>query len=99
MNFYGAFAGTDMLRRSGHANAAAYQSFFVKEHDRPEEIGRLLFDTMCRDYETQEFTVDSSPYAVAFYRRPGFPPTDTEQLTNGIRYTPMYYPAPLHFSC
>ncbi|MDY4203181.1 MAG: GNAT family N-acetyltransferase [Schaedlerella sp.] len=25
------------------------------------------------------------------YRRLGFVPTDTEQLTNGIRYTPMCF--------
>jgi len=34
-------------------------------------------------------TVNSSPYAVEAYRRLGFVNTDTEQLTNGIRYYSM----------
>ncbi|MGM9541909.1 MAG: GNAT family N-acetyltransferase [Candidatus Limivicinus sp.] len=51
----------------------------------------LLFDAMRRDYASQVFTVNSSPYAVEVYRHLGFTPTDTEQLTNGIRYTPMRF--------
>ena len=46
---------------------------------------------MRRDYTDQVFTVNSSPYAVEVYRHLGFVPTDTEQLTNGIRYTPMRF--------
>lgn len=54
-------------------------------------VGCLLFDAMRRDYASQVFTVNSSPYAVEVYRHLGFVPTDTEQLTNGIRYTPMRF--------
>ena len=46
---------------------------------------------MRRDYTDQVFTVNSSLYAVEVYRHLGFVPTDTEQLTNGIRYTPMRF--------
>lgn len=46
---------------------------------------------MRRDYASQTFTVNSSPYAVEVYRHLGFTPTNTEQLTNGIRYTPMRF--------
>ncbi|MBU9737013.1 GNAT family N-acetyltransferase [Diplocloster agilis] len=33
--------------------------------------------------------LNSSPYAVPIYKKLGFRNTDTEQLMNGIRYTPM----------
>ena len=46
---------------------------------------------MRQDYEAQVFTVNSSPYAVEFYRHLGFKTTDTQQLTDGLRYTPMRF--------
>ena len=39
----------------------------------------------------QEFTVNSSPYAVEIYRHLGFEVMDQEQTVNGIRFTPMKY--------
>ena len=36
-------------------------------------------------------TVNSSPYAVLVYRKLGFVETDTEQLADGMRYTPMKF--------
>ena len=54
-------------------------------------IGPRLFEAMRRDYEIQSFTVHSSPFAVEVYRRLGFTPTDTERLTDGLRYTPMRF--------
>ena len=47
-------------------------------------IGRALFETMRRDYDEQEFTVNSSPYAVKIYEHMGFQETDTEQVVNGL---------------
>ncbi len=38
-----------------------------------------------------EITLNSSPYAVPFYHRFGFVNTDTQLLTDGIKYTPMKY--------
>ena len=46
---------------------------------------------MRRDYDTQIFTVNSSPYAVEVYRHLGFVATDAEQCTDGLRYTPMRF--------
>ena len=56
-------------------------------------IGKKLFDAMRRDYAHPVFTVNSSPYAVEAYRHLGFVPTDTEQLADGLRYTPMRFEA------
>ena len=91
MPFYGAFhagelAGVLAMREPQHIS-----QFFVKEAWHRQGVGRLLFDAMRRDYAAQVFTVNSSPYAVEVYRHLGFVPTDTEQLTNGIRYTPMRF--------
>lgn len=91
MPFYGAFhegelVGVLAMRKPQHISL-----FFVKEAWHRQGVGRLLFDAMRRDYAEQVFTVNSSPYAVEIYRHLGFTPTDTEQLTNGIRYTPMRF--------
>ena len=36
-------------------------------------------------------TVNSSPYAVPVYHKLGFVDTDVEQISDGMRYTPMKY--------
>ncbi|MCF2681811.1 GNAT family N-acetyltransferase [Faecalicatena contorta] len=90
------------MRKEGERNEYRYQKmapvgckrfFFVKEAWHRKGIGKQLFDAVKRDYEIQEFTVNSSPYAVEVYRHLGFIPTASEQITNGIRYTPMRYRA------
>ena len=45
----------------------------------------------CREnnMELQTITVNSSPYAVGFYHKLGFVDTNSEQLVDGIRFTPM----------
>lgn len=91
LQFYGAFeddilVGTLCMREPQHIGG-----FFVKSDYHRKGIGRVLFDTMRRDYDKQEFTVNSSPYAVEIYRHLGFEATDQEQTVNGIRFTPMKY--------
>ncbi len=65
--------------------------FFVKENYHNQGIGRKLFNTLLSDTSAQSITVNSSPYAVEIYTRLGFHKTQDEQLTDGIRYTPMLY--------
>lgn len=91
LDFYGAFdaeklVGVLCMRQPQHIGG-----FFVDAAYHRRGIGRRLFEAMRQDYETQVFTVNSSPYAVEVYRRLGFVPTDTEQLTDGLRYTPMRF--------
>lgn len=68
--------------------------FVDKEHHR-QGIGRELLSTITSFYKeagvNREMTVNSSPYAVEIYHKLGFMDTDTEQLVNGIRFTPMKY--------
>lgn len=91
MPFYGAFHAGELVGVLAMRKPQHISLFFVKEAWHRQGVGRLLFDAMRQDYVDQSFTVNSSPYAVEVYRHLGFTPTDTEQLTNGIRYTPMRY--------
>lgn len=65
--------------------------FFVDAAYHRRGIGKALFGAMRQDYAEQVFTVNASPYGVEVYRRLGFAATDTEQLTDGLRYTPMRF--------
>ena len=56
--------------------------FFVKSDYHRKGVGRDLFETMRRDCDLQEFTVNSSPYAVKIYKYLGFIPTDPRDTTD-----------------
>ena len=89
--FYGAFDGGRLVGVLCMRQPQHIGGFFVDAAYHRRGIGRRLFEAMRQDYETQVFTVNASPYAVEVYRRLGFTPTDTEQLTDGLRYTPMRF--------
>ena len=91
LDFYGAFDGEKLVGVLCMRAPQHIGGFFVDAAYHRRGIGRRLFEAMRQDYETQVFTVNSSPYAVEVYRRLGFVPTDTEQLTDGLRYTPMRF--------
>ena len=91
LDFYGAFDGEKLVGVLCMRAPQHIGGFFVDAAYHRRGIGRRLFEAMRQDYETQVFTVNSSPYAVEVYRRLGFVPTDTEQLTGGLRYTPMRF--------
>ena len=91
LKFYGAFDGDQLVGTLCMREPQHIGGFFVKADHHRKGIGRALFETMRRDYDKQEFTVNSSPYAVKVYERLGFEATDTEQVVNGLRFTPMIY--------
>lgn len=91
MRWYGAFenghlVGVLCMRKPQHIG-----DFFVKAEFQGRGHGRRLFERMKEDYTEQHFTVNSSPYAVPVYRKLGFRATDTEQVVDGLRFTPMEY--------
>lgn len=65
--------------------------FFVDEAWQGQGIGKALFTRLAAEVSGNPITVNASPYAVPIYKRLGFTPTAPEQLTDGIRYTPMVY--------
>lgn len=94
LDFYGAFDGEKLVGVLGMRAPQHIADFFVDAAYHRRGIGRTLFDAMRRDYSQQIFTVHSSPYAAEVYRHLGFVPTDTEQLTDGLRYIPMRFEGP-----
>lgn len=87
---YGAFQNGRLIgviaTRSGGGHIAL---FFVDGAHQRQGTGRALFERVCQDNPFDTMTVNSSPYAVPIYHRLGFTDTDVEQVTNGLRYTPM----------
>ena len=65
--------------------------FFVKARYHRQGIGRKLWEYLLANSSSEVITVNSSPYAVPVYRKLGFVDTDAEQLSDGMRYTPMKY--------
>lgn len=91
MSFYGAYEENQLIGVLAMRAPQHIGYFFVRADCQHRGVGKRLFETMRLDYAVQEFTVNSSPYAVDIYRQLGFVPTDTEQITNGIRYMPMRF--------
>lgn len=93
MKLYGAYQGSELVGMLAMRKPQHVSLFFVHANWHGMGIGRALFNAMRNDYDSQVFTVNASPYAVRIYERLGFSATDTEQMTNGIRYTPMRFEA------
>lgn len=92
---YGAYDDNNLLgviatRSSGNHIAL----FFVDGMYHKQGIGRKLFQTVVDHSSVDKITVNSSPYAVEVYHHLGFVDTAKEQVTDGMRYTPMIYKEP-----
>ena len=91
LTFYGAFDGDKLVGTLCMRAPQHIGGFFVDAAYHRRGIGRRLFEAMRQDYAKQEFTVNSSPYAVEVYRHLGFVPTGEEQIVDGLRFTPMQF--------
>lgn len=65
--------------------------FFVSAQFHRQVIGRKLWEYIKENSPHTTITVNSSPYAVPIYHKLGFVDTDLEQLSDGMRYTPMRF--------
>ena len=65
--------------------------FFVEAQYQRQGIGRKLWEYLLENSQKEVITVNSSTYAVPVYHKLGFVDTNTEQLSDGMRYTPMKY--------
>ena len=92
IEMYGAFEKDKLLGVIATRNEGSHIAlFFVKKKYHGRGIGRKLFEHIVPLCKSGFITVNSSPYAAEIYRKLDFADTDTEQLTNGIRYVPMKY--------
>lgn len=88
LTIYGAFSETQLLGVLAMRGKSHISLFFVDADSQRQGVGRALFSAAVA-CAGDVMTVNSSPYAVEIYRRLGFVPLSGEQVTNGIRFTPM----------
>jgi ribosomal protein S18 acetylase RimI-like enzyme len=82
-------AGVIEVRNYNHISL-----FFVSREYQNRRIGKKLQELAihkCRESkpEVTLIEVNSSPYAVPIYQKFGFVKVNEEQISNGIRYTPL----------
>ena len=92
LTFYGAFENKELVGVIATRNEGNHIGMlFVKKDQHKKGIGRKLFEYILPKSPDEKITVNSSPYAVNIYKKLGFEATATEQVTDGIRFTPMEY--------
>ncbi|WMI80012.1 GNAT family N-acetyltransferase [Anaerotignum sp. MB30-C6] len=92
LELHGAFDGEEIVGVIATRNNGKHISlFFVDGRYHRRGIGRKLFETIVKKISGEKITVNSSPYAVEVYKKLGFVPDSDEQLTDGLRYTPMTF--------
>lgn len=90
LTIFGAFDDSELIGIIGTKNKGQHISlFFVNPQYHRKGIGRLLFDYAYSNQTVAQITVNSSSLAVRFYENLGFTKATEEQVTNGLRYTPM----------
>lgn len=90
LDWYGAFVEEKLVGVIATRNKGSHIAlFFVGGKYHRQGIGKRLFQTVRIQCRSEKMTVNSSPYAVPVYHRLGFRDTDSEQVVNGLRFTPM----------
>lgn len=88
-----AFINGLMVGMIGVRNETHISLLFVDSEYHRRGIARKLmykaFETVFSEFNKREMTVNAAPFAIGFYHKIGFIDTNVEQLTDGIRYTPM----------
>lgn len=90
LTIFGAFDDSELIGIIGTKNKGQHISlFFINPKYHRKGIGRSLFDYAYSNQTVAQITVNSSSFAVRFYENLGFTKAAEEQVTNGLRYTPM----------
>lgn len=88
--WYGAFVQDDLVGVLATRIAGTHIAlFFVEGKYHRQGIGKQLYQAARADNHSNVMTVNSSPYAVPVYHKLGFKDTGSEQMVNGLRFTPM----------
>ena len=92
LEFWGAYDNEELKGViAANENRKHICCFFVKAEYHRQGIGRKLWEYLRDNSQNKVITVHSSPYAVPIYHKLGFVDLDTEQVSDGIRYTPMKF--------
>ncbi|KKB48484.1 GNAT family N-acetyltransferase [Parabacteroides gordonii] len=90
LTIYGAFENQELIGIMGIKNENNHISlFFIKPEHHRKGIGKKLFNYMMADNPALEMTVNSSSYAVPFYKSLGFKEVGEKQCINGLTFFPM----------
>lgn len=90
LRIYGAYAGEIMAgMMATRLNGSHLALLFVERAYQRRGIGRMLIDRARADCTHGCLSVNASPYGAEFYHILGFTDTRPEQVTRGLRYTPM----------
>lgn len=88
--WYGAFVQDDLVGVLATRSAGTHIAlFFVEGKYHRQGIGKQLYQAARANNHSNMMTVNSSPYAVPVYHKLGFKDTGSEQVVNGLRFTPM----------
>ena len=92
LEFFGAYENEELRGViATNENRKHICCFFVKAEYHRQGIGKKLWEYVLNNSQNLFFTVHSSPYAVPVYHKLGFVDMDSEQLADGIRFTPMKF--------
>jgi len=72
-------------------NATHFFHLFVDADHHREGIGKALVEYVLKQRDHKLYSVNSSLYAVPFYKKIGFVPTALVQNHNGMTYQPMVW--------
>ena len=81
--------GTIAFRDNSHISMLFVDKNYHKQGIASNLIKMAKIHCRENNKNLQAITVNSSPYAIEFYHKLGFQDTNTEQLVDGIRFTPM----------
>ena len=92
--FYGCFINNIIVGIIAVKDFIHISLLFVDKQYHKQGIARSLFNDVikiCKENKhfLKTITVNSSPYAVGFYHKLGFVDVSSEQLLDGVQFTPM----------
>lgn len=94
MRFWGCYQNNDLAGVIALRSGQHISLLFVREQYHRLGIARRLMNVAvdavaAEGPKVRAVTVNSSPYAVGFYKKVGFVPLGPEQKADGIRFTSM----------